>query len=83
MYVDYLQNIMGQTIVTPYSVRPLPGAPVSAPLEWREVTPDLDIKAFTIKTMPERLEKKKKDPVAPLLTEQPDLMGALARLSEG
>ncbi len=83
VYVDYLQNIMGQTIVTPYSVRPLPGAPVSAPLEWREVTPDLDIKAFTIRSMPERLRKKKKDPVAPLLTEQPDLMGALARLSEG
>ena len=38
VYIDFGQNGHGQTIVAPYSVRPLPGAPASCPLEWREVT---------------------------------------------
>lgn len=80
VYVDYLQNVMGQTIVTPYSVRPLPAAPVSAPLEWREVIPRLDIRAYNIRSMPQRLARKKADPVAPVLTERPDLVTALDRL---
>ncbi len=58
VYLDYLQNSMGQTLAAPYSVRPRPGAPVSAPLEWKEVKKGLDPCAFTIKTMGERLKKK-------------------------
>ncbi|WP_221038078.1 non-homologous end-joining DNA ligase [Gelria sp. Kuro-4] len=37
VYIDWLQNIRGQTICAPYSLRPLPGAPVSTPLTWDEV----------------------------------------------
>jgi DNA primase len=37
--IDANQNGMGKTIASVYSVRPHPGAPVSAPLEWKEVTP--------------------------------------------
>lgn len=37
VYIDYLQNAMGKTLVAPYSPRPLPGAPVSAPLDWSEL----------------------------------------------
>ena len=39
VYVDYLQNVEGQLLVSPFSVRPLPGAPVSTPLVWSEVGP--------------------------------------------
>src|SRR5262249_50815815 len=42
VYIDYLQNGHGQTIVAPFSARPLPGAPVSCPLRWDEVTARLD-----------------------------------------
>ncbi|MGH7537626.1 MAG: DNA ligase, partial [Gemmatimonadales bacterium] len=77
---DYVQNGHGRLLVAPFSVRPLPGAPVSTPLTWREVTPKLDIKSFTIRTVPARMRKLKEDPLWAVLGEQPDLVGALERL---
>jgi bifunctional non-homologous end joining protein LigD len=58
IYLDYLQNKLGQTIVAPYAVRPRPGAKVSTPLDWSEVNKKLDPGQFTIKTVPKRLKKK-------------------------
>ena len=55
VYVDFLQNGFGKTIVAPFSVRPRAGAPVSTPLEWSEVTARLDPTKFTIRTVPERM----------------------------
>jgi bifunctional non-homologous end joining protein LigD len=82
VYVDYLQNGSGKLIVAPFSVRPLPGAPVSVPLRWREVTARLDIRAHTIRTVPERMRKLKTDPLAEVLELSPDLGAALERLME-
>jgi bifunctional non-homologous end joining protein LigD len=56
LYLDAYQNGYGKTIVAPYSPRALDGAPVSAPLAWSEVTPQLDPARFSIRTMPKRLE---------------------------
>ena len=81
VYLDYLQNRHGQTIVAPFSVRPLPGATVSMPLEWDEVNDALDPKAFTIRNALERLDRLGADPCAPVLELQPDLAGVLQRLS--
>ncbi len=58
LYVDCLQNGYGKTIVAPYSLRAADGAPVSAPLEWSEVTRKLDPSKFNLRTMPDRLAKK-------------------------
>ena len=58
VYIDWLQNVRGQTIVAPFSVRPLPGAPVSCPLRWDEVTPRLDPTRFTIVTAPKRFARQ-------------------------
>jgi bifunctional non-homologous end joining protein LigD len=82
VYLDWLQNRHGQLLVAPLSVRPLPGAPVSMPLAWREVTPRLDHRRFTIQNARRRLEKLSSDPVLPVLSIRPDLIGALERLSE-
>ena len=81
VYLDYLQNRRGQLLVAPYSVRPLPGAPVSAPLDWREVTGKLDPQKYTVNNMPTRLKRKKRDPVLPVLKKDPDLVGALEALA--
>jgi bifunctional non-homologous end joining protein LigD len=81
VYLDYLQNRHGQTIVAPFSVRPLPGATVSMPLEWKEVNGKLDPTDYTIRTAPERMKKRKKDPLARVLHELPDLGVVLERLA--
>jgi bifunctional non-homologous end joining protein LigD len=82
VYIDYLQIGAGRLIVAPFSVRPLPGAPVSMPLRWSEVKPGLDIRSFTIKTAPSRMQKLKRDPLREVLEEEPDLAGALERLAK-
>ncbi|HEU0064503.1 MAG TPA: non-homologous end-joining DNA ligase, partial [Flavisolibacter sp.] len=55
MYLDFLQNRPQATVAAPYSLRPKPGAPVSAPLHWDEVKPGLEIKNFNMLNMPDRL----------------------------
>jgi len=82
VYVDFLQNGYGKLLVAPFSVRPLPGAPVSTPLRWSEVTSKLDPGRFTIESVPKRLARSKGDPLLPVLDERPDLPAALARLAE-
>ena len=79
VYIDFGQNGRGQTIVAPFSVRPLPGAPVSCPLRWEEVTAKLDPARFTIKTAPARFQKLG-DPLAPVLTGRIDVAAALRKL---
>ncbi len=80
VYLDWGQNAHGQLLVAPLSVRPIAGAPVSMPLRWDEVTPDLDPADFHIKSARARLESMGDDPVRPVLVERPDLLAALARL---
>jgi bifunctional non-homologous end joining protein LigD len=57
VYVDYLQNIQGKTVAGPYCVRAKPGATVSAPLKWSELTEDLDPRDFHLGNAAERFEK--------------------------
>src|SRR5256884_4403137 len=80
VYLDYVQNGHGRLLVAPFSARPLPGAPVSMPLKWSEVTPTLDIKKFTIKTASTRMKKLGEDPLRPVLELKPDLVAALEQL---
>ena len=53
IFVDYNQNARDRTIASAYSVRPKPGAPVSAPLTWDELA-DVVPEDFTVATMPAR-----------------------------
>lgn len=81
VYLDFLQNRKGQTLAAPYSARPKPGATVSTPLDWSEVRPGLDPKKFTIKTIFNRL-RKKKDLFKPILGPGVDLKKALKKLEK-
>lgn len=57
LYLDCMQNGYGKTVVAPYSLRAIDGAPVSAPLKWSEINAKLDPLKYNIKTMPNRLAK--------------------------
>jgi bifunctional non-homologous end joining protein LigD len=77
IYLDYLQNREGATMAAPYAVRPRDGAPVSTPLEWKEVTAKLDPLDFNIRTVPERMARKG-DAWRDLFKKRLDLNAAMA-----
>jgi bifunctional non-homologous end joining protein LigD len=56
VFIDYNQNAKDRTTCSAYSVRPLPDARVSMPLDWEEV-PDCDPADFTVLTVPKRFSK--------------------------
>ncbi len=82
VYIDYIQNGHGRTLVSPFSVRPLPGAPVSMPLRWKEVKPANNNARYHIRNARRRLRALGSDPLAGVLTEKTDLGAALSQLSE-
>jgi bifunctional non-homologous end joining protein LigD len=81
IYIDFLQNRKGQTLASPYSVRPRPGATVSTPLEWGEVNEKLSPSQFTIKNMLKRLDQKG-DLWKPVLGKGANLEMILKKISE-
>ena len=75
VFLDYNQNAKDRTTCSAYSVRPLPDARVSTPLDWKEVA-DCDPADFTVVTVPKRFAKigdqhedmdREKDSLEPLL----------------
>jgi bifunctional non-homologous end joining protein LigD len=57
--VDTARNTYGQTVVAPYAVRALPGAPVATPLAWEELSdPGLSARGWTLRTVGERLAER-------------------------
>lgn len=81
VYIDFLQNRRSQTVVPPYSVRPVRGATVSTPLHWDELE-DVDLRPlrFTIKTVPDRI-REHGDLFAPVLHDRHDLLPAIEQLA--
>ena len=80
VFVDTKMNGHGQQIVAPYSVRPRPGAPVSAPLRWEELDERLDPRDLTMTEVLARVEREG-DLFAPLSRRRQRLDAALAALA--
>ncbi len=82
IYVDHMQNARGKSVVAPYSVRPKPGATVSAPLEWKEVErKKIKTSDFHIGNMLKRLGRKG-DLFRPALKKGQRLEGVFERARE-
>src|SRR5581483_2181023 len=56
VFVDYNQNARDRTIASAYSVRPRPGATVSAPVTWDEL-PEVEPEDFTVHSLPVRFAR--------------------------
>lgn len=73
IFVDYLRNGRGATAVASYSLRGRPGAPVAMPIAWSELSKLTRADAFTMKEVPEKLKRRRKDPWADINTIQQNL----------
>ncbi len=82
VYIDYLQLGHGKTIAATFSVRPVPGAPVSAPMTWKELKPSLDPAVYNIETIPARMSRMKRDPFLDTIEKHASLEEALPHLEE-
>lgn len=79
IFVDYLRNSRGQTAVAAFSTRARPGAPVSTPLTWDELSPAIKPNHFTIANLGARLSRLRQDPWAGLFEVRQTLPGAPRR----
>ncbi len=64
IFIDYLRNSREATAVAPYSTRARPGAPVSTPLDWSELGTLKSANQYTVRNLPGRLARLRKDPWA-------------------
>src|SRR5262249_52142827 len=81
VYIDWGQNGHGITIVAPYSLRPIRGAPASCPLRWSEVDGRLDPARFNLRTLPARFAKIE-DPLAGVMGKGIDMSVVVAAIEE-
>jgi len=79
VYLDPFRNGLMQTVVSPYSVRRKPHAPISTPLDWREVSPKLDPSIFNLGNSRSRT---KKDPWSDFFANRQTLTKATANLKK-
>jgi bifunctional non-homologous end joining protein LigD len=79
LYLDFLQNRPQATVASAYSLRPKPGAPVSAPLSWDEVKKGLRILDFNMSNMISRV-KETGDLFKPLLGKSINLEKTLKKI---
>jgi bifunctional non-homologous end joining protein LigD len=80
VFVDYLRNSETASAVAAFSARARPGAGVSTPLAWDELTEDEDIRQkFTVQTVPRRLAALKKDPWADYASTRQSITEAMWR----
>ena len=71
--LDYTQNAINKTLITPFSTRAAPGAPVSVPITWEELDdPELRSDGWTVHTVFDRLASIG-DPLAGLIGLQQEL----------
>ncbi len=82
IYLDYLRNSRGATSVASYSLRARAGAPVATPLRWEELGRIDSGHHYTLRNLPGRLARLKRDPWEGIDTLQQDLQQVLDALED-
>jgi bifunctional non-homologous end joining protein LigD len=79
VYIDYLRNGRGATAVAAYSTRARGGAPLSVPVDWRELSRLTQANYFNVENLPARLAKLKHDPWGELTTTRQSITAAVMK----
>jgi bifunctional non-homologous end joining protein LigD len=58
VFIDYLRNEVTATSIAAFSVRTRPGAPVSLPVSWSDLSPGLPLRPFTVRTVPSTVQRR-------------------------
>jgi bifunctional non-homologous end joining protein LigD len=77
IFIDYLRNTEGATAVAAYSLRAKANAPVSTPIEWKELSKDVRFAHFNAENVPKRMAKMKSDPWKKIADSEASLTAAI------
>ena len=80
IFIDYLRNGRGATAIVPYSTRSRPGASVSTPLTWKELTPQIASDQFNLVNVQKRLQSLRNDPWAEIKNVRQNLAQPMKKL---
>jgi bifunctional non-homologous end joining protein LigD len=80
IFIDYLRNARGATAIVPYSTRARPGATVSVPLSWTELTPEITSDQFNFVNVQSRLKALRRDPWADIKNVRQNLSQPMKKL---
>jgi bifunctional non-homologous end joining protein LigD len=80
IFIDYLRNSRGATAIVPYSTRARPGAPVSTPLTWDELSARHRSDHFTLRNMAKRLASLQRDPWETISAFRQNLAGPIRKV---
>ena len=79
IFIDYFRNTRGATAVAAFSTRARPGAPVSTPLAWDELSDDLRSDHFSVRSVAARLKALRQDPWAEYFAKRQTLSAPMRR----
>ncbi|MEZ4546808.1 MAG: non-homologous end-joining DNA ligase [Thermodesulfobacteriota bacterium] len=79
IFIDYLRNNRDATTVAAYSTRARKGAPVSTPITWDELSPDLTPNKYNVGNLRARLSSLKEDPWKDFFTTRQSITAAMKK----
>ena len=79
IFIDYLRNNRDATTVAAYSTRARNGAPVSTPITWDELSPDLTPNKYNVGNLRARLSSLKEDPWKDFFTTRQSITAAMKK----
>jgi bifunctional non-homologous end joining protein LigD len=83
IFVDWLRNTRGATVIAPWSTRARDGAPVSAPIPWNDLAALQSAEQFSVENVPALVARLKKDPWAEMLRSKQRLTGPMVNRISG
>jgi bifunctional non-homologous end joining protein LigD len=83
IFVDWLRNTRGATAIAPWSTRAREGAPVSAPISWKDLATLKSGDQYTVENAPALVERLKRDPWGEMVRSTQRLTGSILKKISG